>query len=207
MQGGCSVLHLDSHTCTQIMHVHMHAHNYISRKANLSISRAFVTMTVINGCRRNISPLREYICMSEIFYCIVLVQAVVQVETIGEFGVYFMLFVVGLEFSPGKLRKVIKMTLFTAKHFSRLYLQVLIIAVTGSIAIVILMICGGLIVGYLVGIHQLQSSFVAACLSLSSTPLVVKFMQQSSTHLILPTKGVTVCQVTSISFRIVSICQ
>ncbi|XP_062521373.1 transmembrane and coiled-coil domain-containing protein 3-like isoform X2 [Corticium candelabrum] len=99
------------------------------------------------------------------------ITAVVQVETIGEFGVYFMLFVVGLEFSPGKLRKV------------------LIIAVTGSIAIVILMICGGLIVGYLVGIHQLQSSFVAACLSLSSTPLVVKFMQQSSTHLILPTKG------------------
>lgn len=29
-----------------------------------------------------------------------------QVETLGEFGVFFTLFLVGLEFSPEKLRKV-----------------------------------------------------------------------------------------------------
>lgn len=33
-------------------------------------------------------------------------QSVVQVETLGEFGVFFSLFLVGLEFSPEKLRKV-----------------------------------------------------------------------------------------------------
>ena len=34
------------------------------------------------------------------------IESVVQVETIGEFGVIFIVFVVGLEFSPEKLRKV-----------------------------------------------------------------------------------------------------
>lgn len=33
-------------------------------------------------------------------------QSIVQVETLGEFGVFFTLFLVGLEFSPEKLRKV-----------------------------------------------------------------------------------------------------
>ena len=34
------------------------------------------------------------------------VQSMVQVETLGELGVFFNLFVVGLEFSPERLRKV-----------------------------------------------------------------------------------------------------
>jgi hypothetical protein len=89
------------------------------------------------------------------------ITTVVQVETIGEFGVYFILFVVGLEFSPDRLKKVLH------------------VSVVGSIAITVLMVCTGLVAGYLVGIQYQQSSFVAACLSLSSTPLVVKFMQQS----------------------------
>jgi predicted Kef-type K+ transport protein len=92
---------------------------------------------------------------------LLLIQTVVQVETIGEFGVYFILFVVGLEFSPDRLKKVLH------------------VSVVGSIAITVLMVCTGLVAGYLVGIQYQQSSFVAACLSLSSTPLVVKFMQQS----------------------------
>ena len=33
-------------------------------------------------------------------------QAVVQVETLSEFGAFFILFCVGLEFSPEKIRKV-----------------------------------------------------------------------------------------------------
>lgn len=33
-------------------------------------------------------------------------QSMVQVETLGELGVFFTLFVVGLEFSPERLRKV-----------------------------------------------------------------------------------------------------
>lgn len=35
-------------------------------------------------------------------------QSMVQVETLGELGVFFTLFVVGLEFSPERLRKVNK---------------------------------------------------------------------------------------------------
>lgn len=34
-------------------------------------------------------------------------KSIVQVETLGEFGVFFTLFLVGLEFSPERLRKVI----------------------------------------------------------------------------------------------------
>lgn len=37
-------------------------------------------------------------------------QSIVQVETLGEFGVFFTLFLVGLEFSPEKLRKVRSLT-------------------------------------------------------------------------------------------------
>lgn len=33
-------------------------------------------------------------------------QSVVQVETLGEFGVFLIMFVVGLEFSPDKLQRV-----------------------------------------------------------------------------------------------------
>lgn len=33
-------------------------------------------------------------------------QSMVQVETLGELGVFFTLFVVGLEFSPDRIRKV-----------------------------------------------------------------------------------------------------
>lgn len=35
-----------------------------------------------------------------------LLQSMVQVETLGEIGVFFTLFVVGLEFSPERLHKV-----------------------------------------------------------------------------------------------------
>lgn len=35
-----------------------------------------------------------------------ILQSMVQVETLGELGVFFTLFVVGLEFSPERLRKV-----------------------------------------------------------------------------------------------------
>ncbi|KAJ8350841.1 hypothetical protein SKAU_G00259710 [Synaphobranchus kaupii] len=38
------------------------------------------------------------------------IKSMVQVETLGEFGVFFTLFVVGLEFSPERLRKVWKIS-------------------------------------------------------------------------------------------------
>ncbi|XP_077987807.1 transmembrane and coiled-coil domain-containing protein 3-like isoform X2 [Glandiceps talaboti] len=87
-----------------------------------------------------------------------IIKAQVQVETLGEFGVFFILFMVGLEFSPDRIRKVWR------------------VAVFGSGAMTILMMIFGLIWGYLLHIIPSQSVFVAACLSLSSTPLVVKFL-------------------------------
>ncbi|XP_070539001.1 transmembrane and coiled-coil domain-containing protein 3-like isoform X2 [Ptychodera flava] len=87
-----------------------------------------------------------------------IIKAQVQVETLGEFGVFFILFMVGLEFSPERIRKVWR------------------VAVFGSGAMTILMMLFGLIWGYSLHIIPSQSVFVAACLSLSSTPLVVKFL-------------------------------
>lgn len=40
------------------------------------------------------------------FMSVSVLQSMVQVETLGELGVFFTLFVVGLEFSPERLRKV-----------------------------------------------------------------------------------------------------
>lgn len=51
----------------------------------------------------------------------------VQVESLGELGVFFTLFVVGLEFSPERLRKVNKRDLSLGQKLidERLFLQVL----------------------------------------------------------------------------------
>ncbi|XP_022093461.1 transmembrane and coiled-coil domain-containing protein 3-like isoform X2 [Acanthaster planci] len=87
-----------------------------------------------------------------------LLQALVQFETLGEFGAFFILFTVGLEFSPEKIKKVWR------------------IAVFGSIAMTVIMIVFGVVFGYIVNIIPGESAFIAACLSLSSTPLVVKFL-------------------------------
>eukprot|EP00057_Strongylocentrotus_purpuratus_P024166 XP_011678640.1 PREDICTED: transmembrane and coiled-coil domain-containing protein 3 [Strongylocentrotus purpuratus] len=89
-------------------------------------------------------------------------QAVVQVESLAVFGSFFILFSVGLEFSPEKIKKVWK------------------VALTGSVAMSVLMIVYGILFGYALHIIPRQSAFIAACLSLSSTPLVVKFLSTSS---------------------------
>lgn len=90
------------------------------------------------------------------------IKSIVQVETLGEFGVFFTLFLVGLEFSPEKLRKVWK------------------IAVQGPCLMTILMIAFGLLWGHFLQIRPTQSVFISTCLSLSSTPLVSRFLAGSS---------------------------
>ncbi|XP_033096132.1 transmembrane and coiled-coil domain-containing protein 3-like isoform X2 [Anneissia japonica] len=92
------------------------------------------------------------------------IKAVVQVETLSEFGAFFILFCVGLEFSPEKIRKVLH------------------VAVCGSLSMTTLMICFGLVFGYFLHIVPRHSVFIAACLSLSSTPLVVKFLGSAHKH-------------------------
>ncbi|XP_078265397.1 transmembrane and coiled-coil domain-containing protein 3 isoform X4 [Rhinoraja longicauda] len=86
------------------------------------------------------------------------IKSIVQVETLGEFGVFFTLFVVGLEFSPDRLRKVWKISL------------------QGTSYMTVLMVAFGLLWGYLLNIRPTQSIFIFTCLSLSSTPLVSRFL-------------------------------
>ncbi|XP_063966947.1 transmembrane and coiled-coil domain-containing protein 3-like isoform X1 [Lytechinus pictus] len=91
-----------------------------------------------------------------------IIKAVVQVESLAEFGSFFILFSVGLEFSPEKIKKVWK------------------VALIGSVAMSVLMIIYGILFGFALHIIPRQSAFIAACLSLSSTPLVVKFLSSNS---------------------------
>lgn len=90
------------------------------------------------------------------------IKSIVQVETLGEFGVFFTLFLVGLEFSPEKLRKVWKISL------------------QGPCYMTLLMVAFGLVWGHLLQIRPTQSVFISTCLSLSSTPLVSKFLVGST---------------------------
>lgn len=46
------------------------------------------------------------VCVLPVYLHLCILQSMVQVETLGELGVFFTLFVVGLEFSPERLRKV-----------------------------------------------------------------------------------------------------
>ncbi|XP_006851585.1 PREDICTED: transmembrane and coiled-coil domain-containing protein 3 [Chrysochloris asiatica] len=90
------------------------------------------------------------------------IKSIVQVETLGEFGVFFTLFLVGLEFSPEKLRKVWKISL------------------QGPCYMTLLMIGFGLLWGHFLQIRATQSVFISTCLSLSSTPLVSRFLVGST---------------------------
>ncbi|CAB4006005.1 transmembrane and coiled-coil domain-containing 3-like, partial [Paramuricea clavata] len=89
------------------------------------------------------------------------IQSVVQIETLGEFGVFLILFSLGLEFSPERIKKVWK------------------VAIYGSTFIMVTVVLCGIVWGLFFGIPTRQSSFVAACLCLSSTPLVAKFISSA----------------------------
>ncbi|CAL8380873.1 unnamed protein product [Arctogadus glacialis] len=86
------------------------------------------------------------------------IKSMVQVETLGELGVFFTLFVVGLEFSPERLRKVWKPS------------------VQGSCCLSLLMVGAGLLWGQVLTIRPTQTVFISSCLALSSTPLVSRLL-------------------------------
>ncbi|XP_077375667.1 transmembrane and coiled-coil domain-containing protein 3 [Festucalex cinctus] len=90
------------------------------------------------------------------------IKSMVQVETLGELGVFFTLFVVGLEFSPERLRKVWKTS------------------VQSSCYLCLLMVVSGLLWGQVLHIQPIQTVFISTCLSLSSTPLVSRFLAGGS---------------------------
>ncbi|XP_039502919.1 transmembrane and coiled-coil domain-containing protein 3 [Pimephales promelas] len=90
------------------------------------------------------------------------IKSIVQVETLGELGVFFTLFVVGLEFSPERLHKVWRISL------------------QGSGGLSLLMVSAGLLWGKMLHLQPSQTIFISCCLSLSSTPLVSRFLAGGS---------------------------
>ncbi|XP_022255438.1 transmembrane and coiled-coil domain-containing protein 3-like isoform X1 [Limulus polyphemus] len=87
-----------------------------------------------------------------------ILKSLVQLETLGEFGVLFILFVVGLEFSVDKIKKLWR------------------VIFVSTIIISLISICLGVLVAVLVDLPVKQCGFLGACVSLSSTPLVIKFL-------------------------------
>ncbi|XP_038711200.1 K(+) efflux antiporter 6-like isoform X1 [Tripterygium wilfordii] len=93
------------------------------------------------------------------------VSEMVQVETVAQFGVIFLLFALGLEFSTAKLRVVRA------------------VAVLGGLLQISLFICLSGITAMLCGGKPSEGVFVGTFLSMSSTAVVLKFlMEKNSTN-------------------------
>ncbi|CAI9093663.1 OLC1v1029220C1 [Oldenlandia corymbosa var. corymbosa] len=93
------------------------------------------------------------------------VSEMVQVETVAQFGVIFLLFALGLEFSTTKLRVVRA------------------VAVLGGLLQILLFMCLCGITASLCGGKSSEGVFVGAFLSMSSTAVVLKFlMDKNSTN-------------------------
>ncbi|CAH9064958.1 unnamed protein product [Cuscuta epithymum] len=93
------------------------------------------------------------------------VSEMVQVETVAQFGVIFLLFALGLEFSTSKLRVVRA------------------VAVLGGLLQILLFMCLCGIIVSLCGGKSSEGVFVGAFLSMSSTAVVLKFlMEKTSTN-------------------------
>nr|XP_027080949.1 K(+) efflux antiporter 4-like [Coffea arabica] len=93
------------------------------------------------------------------------VSEMVQVETVAQFGVIFLLFALGLEFSTTKLRVVRA------------------VAVLGGLLQILLFMCLCGITASLCGGKSSEGVFVGSFLSMSSTAVVLKFlMEKSSTN-------------------------
>jgi len=87
-----------------------------------------------------------------------IVDEMVQVETIGEIGVFFIMFAAGLEFSFVRVRKVWK------------------VALQCPVYVTLSMVVLGVFIGSFNSVPVGESSFISACLSFSSTPLITRFV-------------------------------
>ncbi|KAL5247141.1 hypothetical protein ACHWQZ_G019112 [Mnemiopsis leidyi] len=94
--------------------------------------------------------------------CLNLILDPVQMETVGELGVFLILFCCGLEFSPTSFVKVWR------------------VSVCGSLFIISLITIVFTACGSMFHISIYQSMFVALCLSFSSTALVIKFLNDDT---------------------------
>ncbi|KAI5383231.1 K(+) efflux antiporter 4 [Lathyrus oleraceus] len=88
------------------------------------------------------------------------VSEMVQVETVAQFGVIFLLFALGLEFSTTKLRVVRA------------------VAILGGLLQILLFMCMCGIIASLCGGKPSEGIFVGAFLSMSSTAVVLKFLME-----------------------------
>ncbi|XP_010491929.1 PREDICTED: K(+) efflux antiporter 6 isoform X1 [Camelina sativa] len=94
-----------------------------------------------------------------------LISEMVQVETVAQFGVVFLLFALGLEFSTAKLKVVRSVAVLG-----------------GLLQILLFMFLCGITVSLCGGKHS-EGVFVGAFLSMSSTAVVLKFlMEKNSTN-------------------------
>ncbi|TYH12962.1 hypothetical protein ES288_A06G107000v1 [Gossypium darwinii] len=92
------------------------------------------------------------------------VSEMVQVETVAQFGVIFLLFALGLEFSIAKLRVVRA------------------VAVLGGLLQIVLFMCLFGITASLCGGRLSEGVFVGVFLSMSSTAVVLKFLMEKNSN-------------------------
>ncbi|KAB2077368.1 hypothetical protein ES319_A06G095800v1 [Gossypium barbadense] len=92
------------------------------------------------------------------------VSEMVQVETVAQFGVIFLLFALGLEFSIAKLRVVRA------------------VAVLGGLLQIVLFMCLCGITASLCGGRLSEGVFVGVFLSMSSTAVVLKFLMEKNSN-------------------------
>ncbi|RCH83009.1 Transmembrane and coiled-coil domains-containing protein 3, partial [Rhizopus stolonifer] len=85
-----------------------------------------------------------------------LVQEIIQIETLAQLGVVFIIFVLGLEFSLEKIKKMWQL------------------ALGGAMTILFVTVLFFVLMGWIVGADTKEAVFVGACVSLSSTAVVVK---------------------------------
>ncbi|GAA5806381.1 hypothetical protein HPULCUR_011914 [Helicostylum pulchrum] len=85
-----------------------------------------------------------------------LIQELIQIETLAQLGVVLLIFVLGLEFSLEKLKKMWRL------------------AVGGAMTILIVTVLVFILMGIILGVDLKEAVFVGACISLSSTAIVVK---------------------------------
>ncbi|GAA5813770.1 hypothetical protein MFLAVUS_007257 [Mucor flavus] len=85
-----------------------------------------------------------------------LIQELIQIETLAQLGVVLLIFVLGLEFSLDKLKKMWRL------------------AVGGAMTILIVTVLVFILMGIILGVDLKEAVFVGACISLSSTAIVVK---------------------------------
>ncbi|KAG2214401.1 hypothetical protein INT47_000957 [Mucor saturninus] len=85
-----------------------------------------------------------------------LIQELIQVETLAQLGVVLIVFVLGLEFSLDKLKKMWRL------------------ALGGAMTILLVTVLFFVIMGLVIGADLKESIFVGASISLSSTAVVVK---------------------------------